>query len=154
MTGPLQKLFVGLNALALLAFTSMAHGDEVLKILPGYARVVKVPGATSKGNFTAIIGDPKVADFTYGPKNTFMFIGKTAGTTNIVVISNDSGTEIYNATILVGTGKEVNVRVYAGTPGSSGYLCTHSICAPSNVTTSNVSVDSKGGNVSGESKSR
>ena len=129
MTSPLKKIFFALSALALLACTSGARSAEVLKILPGFALIVKVPGA-DKGKVTAIVGDPEIADFTYGPQNRFMIIGKAVGATNIVVLDDGSGDEIYNATVQVGAGLGMNVTVYAGMNEGSVYLCDISSCSP------------------------
>ena len=134
MTSPLKRIFFALSALTLLACTSGASSAEVLKILPGFALIVKVPGADT-GKVTAIVGNPKIADFTYGPQNRFMIIGKAVGATNIVVLDNGSGDEIYNATVQVGTGRGVNITVYVGMNEGRGYLCSISSCSPEKAAT-------------------
>jgi Pilus formation protein N terminal region len=95
------RLFA-LGVIVLLAGAAPARGAELLQIPLGFAEVVQVPGAGKEGKFTAIIGNPAIADFVYGPQNRFMFVGKARGTTNVVVLDNASGRELYNATIVVG----------------------------------------------------
>ena len=86
---------------ALLSWASVAHCNDLLKLTPGVATALRVAGA-EKGKFTAIIGDPSIADLTFGPQNTFLFIGKKDGITNIIVLNDSDGTEIYTARIEVG----------------------------------------------------
>ncbi|MGB0085520.1 MAG: pilus assembly protein N-terminal domain-containing protein [Rhodomicrobiaceae bacterium] len=101
MTASLQRSLFVLVALASLSCEAMAHGDKLLNLPTGFAMTVKVAGA-EKGKFTAIVGDPNIADVAFGPQNTFMFIGKKEGITNIIVLKNDDGTEIYTARLAVG----------------------------------------------------
>jgi hypothetical protein len=93
----------------MLAFAPALHSEELLRLTPGTARSVVVDAAED-GNFVSIIGNPQIADVTFGPKNTFWFIGLTEGTTNIIVLDTKSGKEMYNAVIKV---RDPNlVRVY------------------------------------------
>jgi Flp pilus assembly secretin CpaC len=62
-----------------------AHSAETLRLGLGMAESVLVKGA-SAGNFTSIIGDPKIADVTFGPRNTLWFIGLAEGTTNVIML--------------------------------------------------------------------
>jgi Pilus formation protein N terminal region len=102
MVAQMQKaFFVALNALALFSCASMSRADEVLKMKPGIAVMVRVPGAEN-GNMKAIVGNPDIADVTFGPNNAFWFVGKKPGTTNIIVLNSVTGADAYNATIEVG----------------------------------------------------
>lgn len=123
-----RRRYLAAMALLLATCVSTAHSEELLRIPRGFALAKKVPGTTS-GKFTAIIGNPEIADFTYGPNNTFMFIGKKDGTTNVVVLDNSNGREIYNATIAVGSTDDVNITVYVGMNDGRGYTCSKSSCA-------------------------
>lgn len=134
MIAPLQKNLFVLSALACVAGTCVARGDEVIKITPGFAVAVKVPGA-EQGKFTAFVGKTDIADITFGPANTFIVIGKIEGTTNVIALDNDTGGEIFKATLQVGEGNRVSARVYIGMPDSRGYLCGPASCVPSGVTT-------------------
>jgi Flp pilus assembly secretin CpaC len=89
-------------ALALASWASMARCENLLQLAPGFATAVRVTGA-DKGKFTAIVGDPTIADVTFGPQNTFMFVGKKEGITNVIVLKDSDGTEMYNARIEVGS---------------------------------------------------
>lgn len=81
----MKIILVVLNAIALLSCASMSRADELLKMKPGMATMVRIPGA-EKGDMKAIVGDPKIADVAFGPNNVFWFIGKKPGTTNIIVL--------------------------------------------------------------------
>jgi hypothetical protein len=108
MAASLQKCFFLLLALGLFPCGLAAQGHETLRLTINFAKVVKVNSAY-KGKFTAILGNPEIADVTFGPKNAFMFIGKKEGSTNIIVL-NDGGVEIYNARIeVVGRVHEENL---------------------------------------------
>ena len=90
---------------------------------------VRVAGA-DKGKFTAIIGDPTIADVTYGPQNTFLFIGKKEGITNIIVLKDADGTEMYNARIEVGSTEVGLAKIYnkALITSYTLYKCTPDDC--------------------------
>jgi hypothetical protein len=130
MATRLHKTALAAVMTAALAWTFPAESAETLNILPGFAMALRVPGADSRGKFTAIIGKPDIADITYGPQNVFLLVGKTVGTTNMVVLNNDTGAEIYNATIVVGTGVDVSIRVFIGMNQGQGFFCNVSFCSP------------------------
>jgi len=115
---------LGLAAIALVSLNLMsaARGEEVLKLIPGFARSVVVPNSAI-GNFTAIIGDPKVADFTYGPRNTFWFVGLKEGATNVIVLNKDTGAEMYNARIEIGSEGRVQIHNKAVLTSYTVYRC-------------------------------
>lgn len=117
-----QTIRFAVTALASLSLMSAARSEEVLKLIPGFAKSVVVPNAAS-GNFTAIIGDPKVADFTYGPRNTFWFIGLKEGTTNVLVLNKDTGAEMYNARIEIGGEGRMQVHNKAQLTSYTVYRC-------------------------------
>jgi len=101
----MKTIIFALNALAILFCSSMARSEELLSLKFGFVTPVTVPGAV-KGGLKAIIGNPKIVDFTLGPNNVFWFVGLCPGTTNIIVSDPDNGAEIYRATIQVG-GREI-----------------------------------------------
>ena len=98
-------------ALALASWASMARCENLLQLAPGFAAAVRVAGA-DKGKFTAIVGDPAIADVTFGPQNTFMFVGKKEGITNVIVLKDSDGTEMYNARIEVGSADVGLTRIH------------------------------------------
>ena len=101
MMASLKALCVAVIALAALNFASAANSEGVLlKLELGFAKSVVVKGA-AEGKFKAIIGNPEIADFTFGPQNTFWFIGKKEGATNVIVLDNATGKQMYAAKIVV-----------------------------------------------------
>ena len=98
-------------ALALASWASMARCENLLQLAPGFAAAVRVAG-TDKSKFTAIIGDPAIADVTFGPQNTFMFVGKKEGITNVIVLKDSDGTEMYSARIEVGSAEIGLTRIH------------------------------------------
>ena len=111
MRGFSQALRLGVIALASLTWMSASSGEQVLKLTPGFAKSVTVDGAAA-GKVTSIIGDPKVADVTFGPKNTFWFVGLIPGATNIIVLNNDTGNEVYSARIEVDDVTQNRVHIH------------------------------------------
>ena len=101
MVASSKALCLAVIALASLNFASAANSEEApLKLELGFAKSVVVKGA-AEGKFQAIIGNPEIADFTFGPRNTFWFIGKKEGTTNVIVLDNATGKQMYAAKIEV-----------------------------------------------------
>ncbi len=90
---------------------------------------VRVTGG-DKGKFTAIVGDPTIADVVFGPQNTFLFIGKKEGITNIIVLNDADGTEMYNARIEVGSTEVGLAKIYnkALVTSYTLYKCTPDDC--------------------------
>lgn len=104
-----QALRLAVIAFGTVASISASYAEESLRLTPGIARSVVLKGA-AEGNFSSIIGDPKIADVTFGPKNTLWFVGLTEGTTNIIVLENSTGKEMYSAIITVENGNQVRVH--------------------------------------------
>jgi hypothetical protein len=72
---------------------------------------------------TIVIGNPGIANATLTDDRTLVMTGKAAGTTNMIVL-DESGTEISNLLLRVGTAARPHVKVYNG-------LRRHSYsCAP------------------------
>jgi hypothetical protein len=86
------------------------------------AESVPVNGA-SAGNFTSIIGNPKIADVTFGPKNTLWFIGLAEGTTNVIMLDNSTGDVMYRADIQVGYPNYVHIHNKAILTSHTRYRC-------------------------------
>jgi hypothetical protein len=118
-----QALCLAVIALGSLTSVSASHGEDLLRLAPGIAKSVVVEGAAA-GKFTSIIGDPKIADFTFGPKNTFWFVGKTEGTTNVIVVDTETARELYSATIEVGGLNLVHIHNKAVLTSYTIYRCT------------------------------
>jgi Flp pilus assembly secretin CpaC len=129
MKASLERYLFPLAAIAPLVGQPQAHSDD-LALTPGVLSTVRIPGAVN-GNFTGFVADPAIADVYYGPKNVFMFVGKKIGTTSFIAIDNENGAELYRATLRVGVGTAVNVRIYSGVGKSDNYICGRSLCTPS-----------------------
>lgn len=125
----MPRLLLMWITLASFSCVSAAHCKDLLRIAPGFAMAIQIPG-TATDKFTAIIGDPTVADVTFGPRNTFMFIGKKEGVTNIIVLKDSDGTEIYNAGIEVGSADVGLVELHnkALVTSYTLYKCTPEDC--------------------------
>jgi Flp pilus assembly secretin CpaC len=126
----LEKILLPLAALAVLIGVPEGHGEELLTLRPGLLTTVRVPEAV-KGGFTGFVANPEIADVYYGPKNVFVFVGKKIGTTNFIAIDNENGGELYRATLTVGEGTLVNVRIYSGVDKGDYFTCGKSLCVPS-----------------------
>ena len=104
-----QALCLAVIVLGTFSSVLPARSAEALRLTLGIAKSVVVEGATA-GNFSSIIGDPKIADVTFGPKNTLWFIGLAEGTTNIIMLDNSTGREMYSAIIVVGDTNRVHIH--------------------------------------------
>lgn len=152
MNVSLKLLFVWPLAVVTLSGDPGARGGELVHLTPGLA-VTRSITSGHTGALYSIVGNPKIADITFGPKNTLIMLGKIDGVTNLVVMDQESGEYVYAATLAVGSGTRVSVRVYSGTPESEGYLCSRSDCVPSGVLTAKEEGEPQGqSTVSTESK--
>jgi Flp pilus assembly secretin CpaC len=96
--------------LAALGATGPAVGaEEPIDVTIDFAKLVKL---TEPAN-TIIIGNPGVADATVGDDQTLVLTGKTAGTTNLIVL-DDSGEEVMNAVIRVSSDIRQLTTVFYG----------------------------------------
>lgn len=73
------------------------------------ARVLKLDQPAG----TIIIGNPGIANATLSDNRTVVMTGKAAGTTNMIVL-DETGTEISNVLLRVGTSARPHIKVYNG----------------------------------------
>jgi len=97
-------------------------GSEVLTITQNKLHILKL----SQSGATAIIGNPKLVEFTvHNPKVIFL-LGKIAGETNLIVLNN-KGSEIVNYDLIVtpelARHVTINRGVYTTSIMSCGYRC-------------------------------
>ncbi len=121
---------MSLTALVLLTLlipASVARGDEVLELRSGFATTVQMPRDVTGAK--VVVGDPKIADVTFGPQNRFIFVGLKEGTTNVIVLDPNNGAEIYKANLHVGGAGEVRIFVYHGMNDGNGYVCGQAYCS-------------------------
>ena len=101
---------------------AQAVGSEVLTITQNKLHILKL----SQSGATAIIGNPKLVEFTvHNPKVIFL-LGKIAGETNLIVLNN-KGSEIVNYDLIVtpelARHVTINRGVYTTSIMSCGYRC-------------------------------
>lgn len=119
----MAKLKAGLGAgaaLALLAASPSAlaaRAAETIVLTAGFTQMLRPERAVR----TIAIGNPQVADATVGDGRTIILTGKAVGTTNLILL-DEAGEEISNATVRVtaGRGREIRVR---DSDHSRIYLC-------------------------------
>jgi len=74
-----------------------------------FAKVLRLPEPAH----TIIIGNPGIADANVDDEKTLVLTGKTAGTTNLIVL-NDDGDEIVNSTLRVSSDIRQLTTVFYG----------------------------------------
>jgi Flp pilus assembly secretin CpaC len=94
---------------ALCATGPATAADEVINVTIDFAKVMKI---TSPAH-TIIIGNPGIADATVGDDQTLVLTGKTAGTTNLIVL-DESGSEVMNAVVQVSSDIRQLTTVFYG----------------------------------------
>jgi hypothetical protein len=83
-------------AIAFGASGGAALASDPIDVTIDFAKVMKL----SQRADTIFIGNPGIADATMGDEQTLVLTGKTAGTTNLIVLDS-SGVEILNSVIRV-----------------------------------------------------
>ena len=102
-----QSLFVILSLTA--ATGALAQGDEPIDLTIDFAKIIRIDEPAS----TIVIGNPGIADAAIEDGDTLVLTGKTAGTTNLIVLGND-GEEILNATMRVSSDIRQLTTVFFG----------------------------------------
>jgi Pilus formation protein N terminal region len=95
-----------------------AHAADPIRLNPGYVSLVKLDQTIS----TIIIGNPDVVDATLQGKNAILLTAKKitgSAATNVIVL-NPQDSEIFSATIIVGTqgGAKTEIHTKGGRGGS------------------------------------
>jgi Flp pilus assembly secretin CpaC len=104
-----QGALLPLFWLSLFAPTAQAAETETIQLSPGFARLIKLNQVIG----TVIIGSPDVVDATLqGDKAVLLTAKRVTGSaaTNVIVF-NQQGTEIFNATIAVGSQDSGKVEI-------------------------------------------
>jgi Flp pilus assembly secretin CpaC len=83
--------------------------DDPIDVTIDFAKVVKI----TKPADTIIVGNSGIADATVGDDQTLVLTGKTAGTTNLIVL-DQSGGEILNAVVRVSSDIRQLTTVFYG----------------------------------------
>jgi Flp pilus assembly secretin CpaC len=92
-----------------LAAGSAAMAEEVIDVTIDFARLLKVAEPAE----TVVIGNPGIADATVSDEQTLVLTGKTAGTTNLIVL-NEEGAEVLNAVVRVSSDIRQLTTVFYG----------------------------------------
>jgi Flp pilus assembly secretin CpaC len=95
-------------ALAASAGAASAAGDPV-EVTIDFAKVMKL----DKPAHTIIIGNPGIADASVDDESTLILTGKTAGTTNIIVL-DEGGAELLNTVVRVSSDVQQLTTVFYG----------------------------------------
>jgi Flp pilus assembly secretin CpaC len=94
---------------ALSAAGPAVAAEEAVDVTIDFAKVVKLTQPAD----TIIIGNPGIADATMGDDETIVLTGKTAGTTNLIVL-DASGGEVLNAVVRVSSDIRELTTVFYG----------------------------------------
>jgi Flp pilus assembly secretin CpaC len=86
-----------------------AAANETVDVAIDFAKVMRL----DKPAHTIIIGNPGIADASIDDETTLILTGKTAGTTNLIVLDED-GTETLNTTIRVSSDIHQLTTVFYG----------------------------------------
>jgi Flp pilus assembly secretin CpaC len=96
-------------AIASGATGGAALASEPIDVTIDFAKVMRI----DKPAHTIVIGNPGIADATVGDEQTLVLTGKTAGTTNLIVL-DASGAEILNSTVRVSSDIRQLTTVFYG----------------------------------------
>jgi Pilus formation protein N terminal region len=104
---------------------AVAQSVEPIVVTIDHAKVMRISAPAE----TIIVGNPAIADATIYDRQTIVITGKTAGTTNLVVLDN-KGKPIADEILKVAIPSDKVVSIQRG-PGTAQftYACTP-ICAP------------------------
>ena len=83
-------------SVAWLRPAAAAAKDERIDVTIDFAKVMRL----TEPAHTIVIGNPGIADASIGDEQTLILTGKTAGTTNLIVL-DENGKEIVNSMIRV-----------------------------------------------------
>jgi Flp pilus assembly secretin CpaC len=116
--GPLgRRLVVAVIAWAGSAAMAAAETSGPIDVTIDFAKVLKLDAPAH----TVIIGNPGIADANVGDEKTLILTGKTAGTTNLIVL-DPSGNEIVNTVLRVSSDIHELTTVFYG-PNRQTFSC-------------------------------
>jgi Flp pilus assembly secretin CpaC len=100
-------------AVAAFAWAASASGalaaSDPIEVTIDFAKVMKI----EKPAHTIIIGNPGIADASIDDETTLILTGKTAGTTNLIVL-DERGDEVMNAVVRVSSDIRQLTTVFYG----------------------------------------
>ena len=83
--------------------------SEPIDVTIDFAKVMKLTRPAS----TIIVGNPGIADASVGDETTLVLTGKTAGTTNLIVL-DENGAEVVNSIVRVSSDIRALTTVFYG----------------------------------------
>jgi Flp pilus assembly secretin CpaC len=104
-----RGLVVAAIASGFAATAALAATGEPIDVTIDFAKVMKL----NKPAHTIVVGNPGIADASVGDEQTLVLTGKTAGTTNLIVL-DATGAEIVNSTIRVSSDIRQLTTVFYG----------------------------------------
>ena len=96
-------------ALIATGSAAAATASDPIDVTIDFAKVVKL----SNPAHTIVVGNPGIADASLGDEQTLVLTGKTAGTTNLIVL-DEKGTEILNSMVRVSSDIRQLTTVFYG----------------------------------------
>jgi Flp pilus assembly secretin CpaC len=106
----MNALRIGLAAAALmLTGAASAETSGTVDVIIDFAKVLRLQEPAQ----TIIIGNPGIADASIDSEQTLILTGKTAGTTNLIVLNKDGG-ELLNTTLRVSSDTHQLTTVFLG----------------------------------------
>jgi len=91
------------------AASAVAAEDGVIDVTIDFAKIMRLDEAAA----TIFIGNPGIADAAVGDELTLVLTGKTAGTTNLIVL-DENGDEILNSVLRVSSDVRQLTTVFYG----------------------------------------
>jgi Flp pilus assembly secretin CpaC len=104
-----RVLVVAALASGFAAAGALAAANEPIDVTIDFAKVMKL----SKPAHTIVVGNPGIFDASVGDEQTLVLTGKSAGTTNLIVL-DVSGAEILNSVIRVSSDVRQLTTVFYG----------------------------------------
>jgi Flp pilus assembly secretin CpaC len=111
-------------AAALVSGTALADGVDAK--LSGHMRVDYEQSTVvhlDKPVKTVLVGNPLIADAMLVNEKTIYVLGRMFGNTNIIAV-DDTGAEIWNSRVTVGTPTMAQVTIYRGPQGQRNLACS------------------------------
>jgi Flp pilus assembly secretin CpaC len=111
-----MRVHLGACGLSLLAALSLgaaspagAQDGQTVDLTIDFAKILKIDQPAN----TIVLGNPGIADATVEDEDTLVLTGKTAGTTNLIVLGRE-GEEILNTTLRVSSDIRQLTTVFYG----------------------------------------
>jgi Flp pilus assembly secretin CpaC len=108
---PFGRRLIGAAAIALstMMASAAAHAEGIIDVTIDFAKVMKLERPAA----TIVVGNPGIADATVEDETTVVLTGRTAGTTNLIVL-DDKGQEIVNSAVRVSSNVQHLTTVFYG----------------------------------------